>query len=253
MALTMGGIASAHQPLITPNYYAFQLPPLVAGTPLRGELDSGDGQNFKDGSRLDLYRIDATAGESYHVTISTPVFSPVLSVYDPGGLLVSYSDFADHYGPATTTFEAATDGRYLLVVSGWSDLDLGEYVLELTQPALEAAAGVRVSLPSEIASQITLDLAPFPGGYGGGAEYYTFTVAEETFLVATMRSDQVDAVLVLLDEFGTVLNSNDDDGRSTDSQLTAVLQPGRYTVVASTYFAGESGDYTLVLDAFYRR
>ena len=79
------------------------------------------------------------------------------------------------------------------------------------------------------------------------------TVAEETFLVATMRSDQVDAVLVLLDEFGTVLNSNDDDGRSTDSQLTAVLQPGRYTVVASTYFAGESGDYTLVLDAFYRR
>src|SRR5690606_40634179 len=47
--------AVAQQPLVTPNYYLFQLPALSAGQELSGELTTDDGQNFKDGSRLDMY------------------------------------------------------------------------------------------------------------------------------------------------------------------------------------------------------
>ena len=43
----------------------------------------------------------------------------------------------------------------------------------------------------------------------------------------------------------TVLDLNDDVGDSTDSRRTRNLAPGRYMVAASTYAAGETGDYRL--------
>src|SRR5690606_37759845 len=61
--LAAATVALVQQPLVVPHYYAFQLAELQPGAEVAGELTESDGQNFKDGSRVDLYVLGAVAGE----------------------------------------------------------------------------------------------------------------------------------------------------------------------------------------------
>lgn len=252
-ALLLAATALAQRPLVSPNYYTFQLPELAPGEPVTGYLDESDGQNFKDGSRLDLYQFTAEAGEAQSVRVVSPVFSPVVSVFDELGNLVAYVDYGMEFGDVAASFITDTAGRYLVVVSGWSDYDLGEYTI--TRAALTGGpADARpVTVPSTVESAITAEMPPLVTGYGGSAEYFAFEVNETTLLVATMSSAVLDAYLLLLDADGNVVAENDDDGYTTDAMLVAMLEPGSYVLAASTYYLGEVGDYTLTLEAFYRR
>ncbi len=243
----------AQRPLVTPDYYASQLTELLPGQEVAGELDASDGQNFKDGSRLDLYALRARAGESQTVRVVAPAFSPVLSVFDAAGNLVAFADYGQDFGQASVSFVADTTGLYVVVVSGWSDYDLGEYTLTRLATAAGPAAARGVTLPATMESAITAEMPPLPNGSGGGAEFFSFEVAEETLLLAAMSSQELDAYLTLYDATGAVVAENDDDGYSTDSMLVALLQPGAYVIAASTYFAGEAGAYTLTLETYYKR
>lgn len=251
LALALVTSAFAQQPLTVPNYYAFQLHDLEAGIEVLGTLDQSDGQNFKDGSRLDLYALDARAGEAYALSVMSFDFEPVISVFDHSGNLVAFGDYGEEYGTVSASFVADASGGHVVVVSGWSEFDLGSYELTMTQASQSATTAVK--LPSEISSDITSAMAPAPGGFGGGAELFSFQVEEELLLLAAMHSIDVDPVLTLYDEFGTMIASNDDDGLTTDSLLVAYLQPGSYVLAAGTYFAGETGAYTLSLETYYPR
>src|SRR5690606_798228 len=96
--------AVAQQPLVTPNYYLFQLPALSAGQELSGELTTDDGQNFKDGSRLDMYGLVVRQGETVTLRVVSSAFEPVLSVFDPTGALVAYNDFGESFGDVSTSY-----------------------------------------------------------------------------------------------------------------------------------------------------
>jgi hypothetical protein len=243
----------AQRPLVTPNYYASQLAELLSGDEVVGELDATDGQNFKDGSRLDLYALRARAGEAQTVRVVSDVFSPVLSVFDAAGNLVAFADYGQDFGVASVSFVAETGGLYVVVVSGWSDYDLGQYTVTRLSVAGGPGEARGLTLPTTLESAITAEMPPLPHGAGGGAEFFSFEVAEETLLLAAMSSQELDAYLTLYDATGAVVAENDDDGYSTDSMLVALLQPGAYVIAASTYFAGEAGAYTLTLETYYKR
>jgi len=245
--------AVAQQPLVTPNYYLFQLPALSAGQELSGELTTDDGQNFKDGSRLDMYGLVVRQGETVTLRVVSPAFEPVLSVFDPTGALVAYNDFGESFGDVSTSFVAGSSGRHVVVVSGWSDYDLGEYVLSTGRATGGPEAASSVELPASIESAITSEMAPAPGAFGGGAEYFSFEITEELLFLANMVSFDLDPVLTLYDQDGNIIATNDDDGFTTDSLLVALLAPGSYVLAASTYYAGESGEYSLTLETYYRR
>lgn len=245
--------AAAQQPLVTPHYYLFQLPVLSLGEELSGELTAQDGQNFKDGSRLDMYGLVVQQGETVTLRVVSPDFEPVVSVFDPSGALVAYNDFGESFGDVSASFIAGASGQHVVVVSGWSDYDLGSYVLSSGRATGGPEEASLVELPATIESAITSEMAPAPGAYGGGAEYFSFEITEELLFLASMVSSNLDPVLTLYDQDGNIVATNDDDGFTTDSLLVALLGPGSYVLAASTYYAGESGDYTLTLETFYRR
>lgn len=251
--LLLAATGAAQQPLVTPHYYGFQLPELLPGEAIEGELTDSDGQNFKDGSRLDLYGLTAAAGETHTVTVSTTAFEPVLSVFGPDGSFVAHADFGASFGEVSATFVADTSGRYVVVVSGWADYDMGAYRVRRLATAAGPSEARAVTLPTTLDSRITADLPPLPVGFGGGAEYFSFELEEETLLLAAMRSSELDAYLTLYDATGAVVAENDDDGYSTDAMLVALLEPGSYVIAASTYFFGQVGEYTLTLEPYYRR
>ena len=85
------------------------------------------------------------------------------------------------------------------------------------------------------------------------ARFYTFTLTEATDIVINLSSDE-DTYLYLLDGHGKdsdTLHSNDDiagGGVNLNSRLTATLQPGDYTIEATTYHAENEGEFTLTIE-----
>ena len=83
---------------------------------------------------------------------------------------------------------------------------------------------------------------------GSYAEYYTFTLDSPTQVEINLTSG-VDAYLALRQgagRDGTMVASNDNVGsRNPNSAINMMLAAGTYTVEATTFFAGQTGDFTL--------
>ena len=93
---------------------------------------------------------------------------------------------------------------------------------------------------------------------GSYAQYYTFTVTEQSNVTIKLESSDEDTYLYLLDgsgKDGDSLASNDDYeagctaslDSSTHSCITESLAPGDYTIEATTYYADKTGDFTLTV------
>ena len=85
---------------------------------------------------------------------------------------------------------------------------------------------------------------------GSYARYFTFSVAESTDVTISLASE-VDAYLFVLEEIGTngaIIHENDDIERSnTNSEIQETLSAGAYTIEATTYEAGATGQFTLMI------
>lgn len=82
---------------------------------------------------------------------------------------------------------------------------------------------------------------------GSYARYYRFVVSKSTEITIDLTSG-VDTYLFLLNgamSRGAVLEQNDDGPNGTDSQIRKTLAPGAYTVEATTFGAGEIGNFIL--------
>ena len=103
------------------------------------------------------------------------------------------------------------------------------------------------------------------GNRGSDSRYagrHTFTMAAAGWVTIDLEStgaggDRVDAYVVLINGSdpggGTVLERDDDSGRGFDSRIVRrFLQPGRYTIEATTFGRGDAGTYRLTVAADYR-
>ncbi len=88
----------------------------------------------------------------------------------------------------------------------------------------------------------------------GYARYYSFTLAAESEVTVTLKSTgatTADTYLYLRrgeERSGTPLYENDDhQGSTAMSQIQAALQPGGYTIEATTYTPGQTGGFTLTI------
>ena len=83
---------------------------------------------------------------------------------------------------------------------------------------------------------------------GSYAEYYTFTLDSPTQVEINLTSG-VDAYLALRQgagRDGMMVDNNDNVGsRNPNSAINMMLAAGTYTVEATTFFAGQTGDFTL--------
>ena len=85
----------------------------------------------------------------------------------------------------------------------------------------------------------------------GFAQYYSFTLEEDAQVTIELNSG-VDPYLFLRAgdaRSGDFLYENDDieAGANTNSRITAALMAGTYTIEATTYDTGETGDFTLTI------
>ena len=92
--------------------------------------------------------------------------------------------------------------------------------------------------------------------HGGthGARYYTFTIASPATVTIEMDGSGCSALGTLSDPYlylhlggrdGEMITSNDDAGCGYNSRITSTLQPGTYTVEATSYYYTQYGTFQL--------
>ncbi len=252
LALAALTVAAAQLPLNPPNYYLSQLPELVDGAALEGELSADDGQNFKDGSYVDLYVFYGVAGEQVRLAVSSVEFDTYLTVYDPAGAVLDFNDddWNGYGSDSALQLVLPETGRYLMVVSGYGPYDVGRYVVERGAGRPMTVDAVEIDVPSVQTGFLDPSMVAAPGTWGGPSQVYAFDLERPALLVASLASFDFDTVLYVMDEAGTVLAENDDVASGTDSQAMVELEPGRYLVVASSWSSESAGSYTLELNLY---
>lgn len=83
---------------------------------------------------------------------------------------------------------------------------------------------------------------------GRYAKFYSFLLTSTATVTIDLSSSSVDTYLYLLRGAGTggsVIRSDDDGGPGSDSRITRRLEPGSYTIEATTYSSGRTGSFLL--------
>jgi hypothetical protein len=238
LALVLGSALAQR----VPHFLWINTPLLTPGTVLEGVLDEGDGQNFKDGSRLEVYRLNGEAGMLIELRASSWVFDTYLTLYGPSGQLVAFNDDHGNTTDAAIIAVLPETGRYLLVVSGFSEIDLGAYTVSMA--VLTPSGGGELDVPASVSGVLSLADPVFEGAH---YHSYTFVIATPTAIIIDFSSGSFDSYLYLLNEQGGVVAENDDGPFGLDAQLDVELPAGRYELIVTTYGPGEVGPYTLSL------
>ena len=89
-----------------------------------------------------------------------------------------------------------------------------------------------------------------PSDHDYYARFYTFTLSAATQATITLSSADAAPYLYLLNGAGTGGSINRENGAANASTaaITATLQPGSYTIEATTYYSETIGDFTLELE-----
>lgn len=153
--------------LVSPTYYLTTAPEVLPGETLEGELAAADGQNFKDGSRVDVWVLRPRGREALALEVRSDAFDPYLTVYAPDGTVVAaVDDSPDSLNPSLT-FRPQRQGPHLVVVSGVGSGDLGAY--RLAAQRLSARAAEELPLARPVRSMLSATLLLAGAGAGGPA------------------------------------------------------------------------------------
>ena len=155
---------------------------------------------------------------------------------------------AGTYTIEATTYGEGVTGDFTLSIAAAGatapptpPVDACEYVLTVASPGSPPGGGVPGQWTGDCASTNQ------PGSY---ARYYTFTLDAASDVTITLESS-VDTFLYLLEGAGTggtVVARNDDvETGNTNSEVSKFLSAGTYTIEATTYREGITGEFTLTV------
>lgn len=199
------------------------------------------------------------------------------------GVNPDFSDIIERFGEGKTTAELQNPTSNTGIYSEWSP-NLWDFGTSHEYPVLKADVdgdgianwwelGPQRDRPTRIPTATPTPAGPwdctqaiFSGGgvvgswdsgcesearSGSRARYYTFELAQESEVTITLESSDADAYLYLRQgegRFGASLNdhaADDDAGEGTNSEAQETLPAGAYTIEATTYYEGETGDFIL--------
>lgn len=239
---------AAAQPLTPAIFYYASAPEVTPGHTVKGALDGSSGQNFKDGSRVEVVVLRAEAGQDLVIDVVSQDFDAFLTVFASDGTLLDRNDDGPTSVDPQLRFAPPADGAYLLVVSGFSAFDVGTF--EVSVSVSEPVEVATLPLSGSVTDRLVGDEPSDPEVGYGPTRFYELTVEETSLVRLQLSSMDFDTVLTLFDSFGW-LDQNDDAGGTTDSELFLELEPGVYRVGVSAWSSG-GGTFTLRADRYVR-
>lgn len=213
-----------------------------------GDLGAGDDQ-LSNGEWYDDYSFQGLPGQTVHVDLQGE-FDTYVGLVGPSGFKLENDDHgesrhsrvdgvlteAGEYTAIVTSYEAGQGGSYTLNIT----MDEGRDDLHSAQQDISALGtdGVHASGVLE-AGDATLEAGEYQ-------DRYVFDAQVGQALSVSMRSTEFDPYVGLQFPDGSGVENDDWEGDQSLSRIELIApETGRYRVVATSYRAGETGNYTL--------
>jgi len=245
LSIATAGLAQTLTPAI---FYYASAPDLSVGGSVSGELTFESGQNFKDGSRVEVVVLRAEPGTPVVVDVLSDAFDAYLTLYAPDGSMLDAVDDGPAGLDPRIVFTPQQPGAHLLVVSGFGPWDVGAFEVRARAP--EPVATQALPLPGRVEASLQGTEPTDPEVGYGATRSFTLDVDERSLVRLRASSTAFDTVLALFDDAGW-LDQNDDAGGTTDSELFLELEPGSYRVAVAAWDDG-SGPFTLSAERYVR-
>jgi hypothetical protein len=219
---------------------------LELGTISRSVLDDQSPQNFKDGSRYAVFKLDLSQGKVAELRVISD-FDAYSTLYGPSLELLQTNDEADDTDGDESNYEsvvvseASESGTYLLVVSGYYATSVGSF--EVSANDIPVVDDGELTLPSSI--NAVLNSSDETNDDGRFYDTFTLELTQPATITLTMHSEILDSYLKIMDSSGTVINENDDKVFEDDPATTDIDESTDYTLDAELELDLEAGSYQI--------
>jgi hypothetical protein len=257
--VTLGAVAepSAVQatvmglPPVSFNVAACVVEAFTLGAPVSAALATTDCR--ANGFYTDVYSLDLTSGQqSISLAMGSTAFDAFLEVYHGAGPFIAGNNDSAVGTRNSVVHLIAAPGNYVIAPSSYDPDTTGAYSVSAVTwaPTLAGCAEVWVTRGVTFSDSVTAtDCRDYSGTYYAD-RVYVFAMAGTVLKIAE-RSTAFDAELFLVDRGGSTVAFNDDSaGIGPNAYLVATVpQSNYYIVFIATAGAGETGAYTLAVDA----
>ena len=221
-----------------------EVKPINVGQTVTGALTTSSGRSVGcAGCFTDLYRFSITAERNLEIALRSEEFDAFLRVLDVNGETVSNNDDENDNSTDSRIAGNLSPGTYSIEATTYEPGAVGAYTLSLLELAPPVATPIDIG--QALNRNLTSSSGRSVGCSGCFADLYEFTVTGAESLIITMSSAEFDTYLRVLDAGGNAVITDDDGGGGTDSRILQSFGPGTYQVEASSYDAGESGEYEI--------
>ncbi len=215
----------------------------------QGALSSGD-ETLRSGEYVDYYDFQGRPGQRVRIDLRSNDFDTYLILKDPNGEQQENDDFE---GTSRSVIDAdiTESGTYRVLVTSYGEGETGSYSLAIDVGAeAPATAASRDVATLEFGAPTRGALQPSDARLEDGEyrDLYVFNGSAGENVRIDMNSSAFDTYLGLITPGGETVENDDHEGSTSHSRVEMRLEEtGRYRVVATSYSADNTGNYTLQL------
>jgi len=223
---------------------AFSDPPPGAGRTERismgqhasGRLEPGDRQADAGGYQ-DLWEFDGRAGQDVIIEMHSSELDAYLELHGPDGATVAEDDDSGDGTDAMIVARLPRAGRYQIVARSYGDSRrIGFYDLSVTAGGHVEEPGRVQELRADALVLGRLEAGDSLVGDSTYADVFTFRAPRAGTVRIDLRSGDFDAYLLVKDESGVTLATDDDGGDGVNSRILLPVERGRtYRIYANSY------------------
>ncbi len=252
--LSLGG--SATSPVTSPPAVAAAGRAIRLGQTLDGRLGAGDRQ-LDSGEYINSYVLQGRRGQALDLRLTSTAFDTYVAISGPDDFSAFNDDdpgVADGRNSRLVVTLPA-DGDYRITATSYASGEQGGYrlaVLDGRGAATPAPLAVRPSERASTTGEITIGQA-VSGSLAAGddtlnsgeyVDHFRFTGQRGQRVAVELTSSAFDAYTILTTPGGDQQDNDDARDGTHDSRLDTVLaEDGEYTVMVTSYAAGETGSY----------
>ncbi len=209
-------------------------PNLTVGETVSGEITSTSTLNYNDGSRHQGYKVTMKSGEAISLELGGSL-SGQLAVFDGQNMIANASSSGMSEGDSTSgssvnlAFRAPKDGSYLVAVNSASADAFGPFKLKTAK--VVPYDGKPLGADSEATDWLM-----------GDKQEYKLKIDKAGLYAITLESSAFDSYLRLNGR--NVELEDDDNGGNLNARIRTYLEPGEYTIAASSV-NGNTGSFKL--------
>jgi len=210
-----------------------------------GQLISAGPSHPDTGAAMARYTLELTEPTIIDLRVDSPAFDTFLTLSEPDSprKLAKSDDWrGSDSGTGSRIIRELDAGRYDIAVTGYEADSQGVFSLSVGEASVSQSSDFRPGRPYNGLMTTEVERIPATGQTGMPL---AFAVDEPSLLDATMRSDDVDSILVVTDAQGHLLAQDDDSGGDLDARVLLDVEPGDYTLWASGYGDNSVGPFRL--------